>query len=166
MRITVGVPEMFATEVEPGDRALIHLQAIAGKEFEAKVTRTSWTLDAKNRTIRAEIDVPNPGGKLRPGLYAYATIIVEEHADAIIVPATAIVRQGSTDFLRCRAGRPGCTQSAWCWDWRTARGPRYSPAWLAARRWSRRTRLRCRQDNGSRWQRPRSQNQALTIRAT
>jgi len=98
VRITVSVPEMYATEVNPGDRALIRLQAIAGKDFEGKVTRTSWTLDAKNRTLRTEIDVPNPKGVLRPGLYAYATIIVEEHAGALMVPLTALVRQDSQIF--------------------------------------------------------------------
>jgi len=98
VRITVGVPEMYAIEVEPGDRALIRLQASAGKDFEGKVTRTSWTLDAKNRTLRTEIDVPNPKGALRPGLYAYATIVVEEHAGALTVPITALVRQDSQSF--------------------------------------------------------------------
>ncbi|MFI5458509.1 MAG: efflux RND transporter periplasmic adaptor subunit [Isosphaerales bacterium] len=98
VRITVSVPEIYAIEVNPGDRALIHLQASAGKDFEGKVTRTSWTLDAKNRTLRTEIDVPNPKGTLRPGLYAYATIVVEEHAGALIVPITALVREDSQSF--------------------------------------------------------------------
>ena len=95
VRISVSVPEMFATEVDPGDRVLIRLQAIPGKNFEGKVARTSWTLDAKNRTLRTEIDVPNPKGILRPGLYAYATVIVEEHPAALSVPTSAIVRQES-----------------------------------------------------------------------
>ncbi len=98
VRITVSVPEMYATEVEAGDRASIRLQALAGKVFEGKVTRTSWTLDAKNRTLRAEIDLENPKGTLRPGLYAYATIVVEEHSDALTVPSTAIVREDSRTF--------------------------------------------------------------------
>ena len=98
VRITVSVPEMYATEVEPGDRVLIRLQALPGRDFEGKVTRTSWTLDAKNRTLRTEIDVPNPKGTLRPGLYAYATVIVEEHADALSVPTTALVRQDSKTY--------------------------------------------------------------------
>jgi len=98
VRITVSVPEMYATEVNPGDRVQIRLQALAGKDFEAKVTRTSWTLDAKNRTLHAEIDVPNPGGTLRPGLYVYATIVVEEHAGALLVPITALVREASQSF--------------------------------------------------------------------
>jgi HlyD family secretion protein len=98
VRIIVSVPEMYATEVNPGDRALIRLQALTGGDFEGKVTRTSWTLDAKNRTLRTEIDAPNPKGTLRPGLYAYATIIVEEHAGALTVPTSALVRQGSQTF--------------------------------------------------------------------
>ena len=98
VRITVSVPEMYATEVEAGDRVLIRLQALSGRDFEGKVTRTSWTLDAKNRTLRTEIDVPNPKGTLRPGLYAYATVVVEEHADALSVPTSALVRQDSKTY--------------------------------------------------------------------
>ncbi len=66
VRITVSVPEMYATEVGAGDRVMVRLQALSGRRFEGKVTRTSWTLDAKNRTLRTEIDVPNPKGTLRP----------------------------------------------------------------------------------------------------
>lgn len=105
VRITVSVPEMYATEVEPGDRVLIRLQAITAKEVEGKVTRISWTLDAKNRTLRAEIDLPNAKGTLRPGLYAYATVIVEEHPDALTLPATAVGRDGEQAF--CVAIRDG-----------------------------------------------------------
>jgi HlyD family secretion protein len=98
VRIAVSVPEMYATAVDPRDRVLIRLQALAGKDFEGKVTRTSWTLDAKNRTLRTEIDVPNPGGTLRPGLYAYATVIVEEHPDVLTVPATAVVSEKDKSY--------------------------------------------------------------------
>jgi HlyD family secretion protein len=98
VRITVSVPEMFATEVETGDRVLIRLQALSGRDFEAKVTRTSWMLDAKNRTLRTEIDVPNRKGVLRPGLYAHATIVVEEHAGVLSVPTSALVRTDSNTY--------------------------------------------------------------------
>ena len=98
VRISVSVPEMYATEVDPGDRVLIRLQATPGKDFEGKVARTSWTLDVKNRTLRTEIDVANTKGTLRPGLYAYATIIVEEHTNALTVPSSAVVRQDSQTY--------------------------------------------------------------------
>ena len=111
VRITVSVPEMYATQVEPGDRVLVRLQALSGRNFEAKVTRTSWMLDAKNRTLRTEIDVPNPKGILRPGLYAHATIVVEEHKDVLSVPTSALVRQDSITFCIAVAGGEICTKT-------------------------------------------------------
>jgi multidrug efflux pump subunit AcrA (membrane-fusion protein) len=62
------------------------------------VTRTAWALDPKTRTIRTEIDIPNPGGNLRPGLYVYATVIVEEHKDVLTIPTTAIVLDQGKSF--------------------------------------------------------------------
>jgi HlyD family secretion protein len=91
--ITVDVPEMFAIAVEPGDRATVALQAMKGRTVEGTVARTSWSLDPRTRTLRVEIDIPNPGGTLRPGLYAYATVVAEEHKDVLTVPATAVVQE-------------------------------------------------------------------------
>jgi RND family efflux transporter MFP subunit len=93
LTIWVPVPEIFAPAVNAGDRAVIKLQAIEGRTIEGRVTRVSWALDTKVRTLRAEVDLPNPGAKLQPGLYAYATIIAEEHPDVLTVPSTAVVNE-------------------------------------------------------------------------
>jgi HlyD family secretion protein len=96
--ITVGIPETDAPFVNPGDRARVRLQALEGRIFEGTVTRTAWALDTTTRTLRTEIDLRNVDDLLRPGLYAYATIIAEEHKDALTVPAAAIVRDGETSY--------------------------------------------------------------------
>ena len=96
--IVVDLPEMYSTDVNPGDRATVKLQAMKGRTVIGKVTRTAWALDQKTRTIRTEIDIPNPGGKLRPGLYAYATVIVEEHKDVLTIPTTAVVQDNDKSF--------------------------------------------------------------------
>src|SRR5262249_8221410 len=103
LTILLDIPETYSTDVSPGNRALIKLQAMKGRTVEGKVTRTSWALDPKTRTIHTEIDIPNPGGKLRPGLYAYATVIVEEHPDVLTVPATAIVSEKEKERSYCVA---------------------------------------------------------------
>jgi RND family efflux transporter MFP subunit len=90
--IVIDIPEKFSTDVKPGDRALVKIPAMNGRIVEGKVIRTAWALDPKTRTIRTEIDIPNPGGKLRPGLYAYATVILEERKNVLTLPATAIVQ--------------------------------------------------------------------------
>jgi RND family efflux transporter MFP subunit len=96
--IAVDIPETYSTDVNPGDLALVKLQAMKGRTVEGKVTRTAWALDPKTRTIRAEIDIPNPGGKLRPGLYVYATVIVEEHKDVLSIPTTAVLQEKDRAF--------------------------------------------------------------------
>ena len=102
--VRVNVPEGFAAEVNPGDRALVRLQEMKGKTVEAKVSRISWAIDPKTRTIRVEIDIPNPGGKLLPGLYAYATVIVEEHPDVLTIPITAVITEKDETFCVVVAG--------------------------------------------------------------
>jgi HlyD family secretion protein len=96
--ITVGVPETDAPFVNAGDEARVRLQALDGKTFAGKVTRTAWALDATTRTLRVEIDLPNPDEFLRPGLYAYATIIAEEHKHALTLPATALLKDGEKSY--------------------------------------------------------------------
>jgi RND family efflux transporter MFP subunit len=96
--IVVDIPETYSMDVNTGDRATVKLQAMNGRTVEGTVTRTSWALDSKTRTIRTEIDIPNPGGKLRPGLYAYATVIVEEHKDVLTIPTTAIGQEKEKAF--------------------------------------------------------------------
>jgi RND family efflux transporter MFP subunit len=103
---SVGVPELYAAEVDPGDRVLLRLQALPGRTFEGKVTRTAYALDARSRTLRVEIDLPNPERKLHPGLYTSATIIVAERPDVLTLPATAIAREGEkASCLVVREGR-------------------------------------------------------------
>jgi RND family efflux transporter MFP subunit len=104
--IAVDVPELYAPAVGPGDPVSIRLQALDGRTLKGQVTRTSWALDPRARTLRVEIDLPNPDGTLLPGLYAYATVVAEEHADVLTIPATALVREGSQVFcVTVRDGR-------------------------------------------------------------
>jgi RND family efflux transporter MFP subunit len=101
VRVFVDVPEKDATLAVPGAKAVVRVQALANQQFEGKVTRTAWALESATRTLRTEIDIPNPEGKLRPGMYAYAIVTVEEHADALTLPASAVFRQADQAYCAC-----------------------------------------------------------------
>jgi hypothetical protein len=77
VRIVVQVPEADALLVRQGTRAVIRVRGLAGRAFEGKVTRTAPTLDPQSRTLRAEIDLPNPKEELRPGMFATVALTVE-----------------------------------------------------------------------------------------
>jgi RND family efflux transporter MFP subunit len=101
VRIFVDIPEMEAPLVDAGDPADIRVQSLESHDFDGKVTRTSWSLLEANRSLRAEIDVPNPKGVLRPGMYAMVTIRLDRRDNAITLPVTAIVREGRDAFCWC-----------------------------------------------------------------
>jgi len=98
VRIFVDVPELEAEWVGVGDPAVVRVQALGGRTFDAKVTRIAWSLDASNRSLRTEIDVENPEGVLRPGMFATVTMTLEKRADVLVLPAAAIVREGADAF--------------------------------------------------------------------
>ena len=65
-------------------------------EFPAEITRTSWALSAKSRTLRTEIDIPNPDGRIRPNMYAYGSLQLTR-ADVWAVPLQAVIQRGNQD---------------------------------------------------------------------
>jgi HlyD family secretion protein len=101
VRVFVDVPEMEAPLVDAGDKpdsAVVRVQSLGEKGIDGKVTRTSWSLDKSNRSLRAEIDLPNADGKLRPGMYAKVDILLDQRNDVLTLPTTAIVRDGSATY--------------------------------------------------------------------
>jgi RND family efflux transporter MFP subunit len=98
VRVYIEVPEMEAGGVDVGDPTTIRVQALSGEPLAAPITRTSWSLDPANRSLRAEIDVPNDGGRLRPGMYAAGTIETTRSENALTIPVTAIGRDGGTVY--------------------------------------------------------------------
>jgi RND family efflux transporter MFP subunit len=97
--ISVGVPEADASFVTINDPAKVRIPAMNNKTVEGKVSRTGWALDETSRTLRTEIDITNTGQTLRPGQYAYVTIISEEHANALTVPSTAVLKELEKSFV-------------------------------------------------------------------
>ena len=77
VRIFVDIPEQDANYVTIGTKASVLARSYRDEEIPASVTRTSWALNVKSRTLRAEIDIHNPDGEILPGMYAYGKVIIE-----------------------------------------------------------------------------------------
>jgi HlyD family secretion protein len=98
VRIFVDVPEADAPSVRNGGPGRVQVQALGDREFLGRVARTSWLLDSRTRTLRTEIDLPNPEGRLRPGMYATARLPVER-PHALTLPASAVFHQDDGDWV-------------------------------------------------------------------
>lgn len=90
VRIFIDVPEADAVFVQPGESASIHISSLSADAFPGTVTRMSSRLDSGTHTLKAEIDVENREGRLRPGMYAYADVKIAERPDALALPKKAL----------------------------------------------------------------------------
>ena len=93
VRIFVDVPEGDANFVNIGTNAEVRVQAFNDMRIDAKVTRTSWALNVRSRTLRAEIDLINPDAKLLPGMYAYGYVKIERN-NVQAIPTVCITKRG------------------------------------------------------------------------
>jgi membrane fusion protein (multidrug efflux system) len=75
------------------------VEGLAGKTFEAKVSRLGYALDEATRTMIVEADVPNADLTLRPGMYATVKVGVEKKTGVLLVPVEAVVMEKTNAFV-------------------------------------------------------------------
>lgn len=90
MRVVVHLPDRDVPYLDRGDEAVVRLDAFGQEEFRGKVARYSEYEDSANRTMRTEIDLPNPDGRLREGMYGGVTILLEPPNDKLVIPSSAL----------------------------------------------------------------------------
>lgn len=94
MRVVVYVRDRDVPYLDRGDEAVVRIDALDGEELHGTVARYSEYLDPANRTMRAEIDLENPTGRLREGMYGPVTILLERPSDHLTIPSGALSERG------------------------------------------------------------------------
>ncbi|WP_421884169.1 efflux RND transporter periplasmic adaptor subunit [Methylibium sp.] len=90
--IQAALPEAALAKVRVGANAKVTVPAYPGETFTGKVGHIGAMLDKETRTVAARIEVPNADGRLKPEMFATATIeAVGEKREAISLPDAAIV---------------------------------------------------------------------------
>src|SRR5712671_6755751 len=87
----VDVPQVFAPTVRVGADAKIAVRNFRGRVFSGRVTRTAGALDPASRTLRTEVDLPNPKGELLAGMYVDVSLDVALSHQVVRVPSSAII---------------------------------------------------------------------------
>jgi len=94
-RLVIPVPESYVSHIRIGDTVNVNVPSL-NRSFPGKVARFSVDVQQDTRTMHTEVDVPNPGGVMMPGLYAEATIATATQANALAVPAGAVDHNGDS----------------------------------------------------------------------
>ncbi len=90
-----------------GNTAKVQIDALPGEEFSGKVSRMADAEDPETRTMRVEIDLPNPKNTLREGMYGRVTIRLSQVSDALTIPSSCLVgtvEKGAADIFVVQQG--------------------------------------------------------------
>jgi len=85
-----GVPQEAALRVQVGRQVVITSEDVPGRVFHGKVTALDSLIDQTTRNIQVQATLPNPGAKLRPGMFVQVAATSGEPQSFITLPASAI----------------------------------------------------------------------------
>lgn len=97
LRTYVNVPQANAQDVRAGQTAILTTSELPDRKFQGAVTRTSNALDPASRTLLVEVQVPNPDGKLLPGMYVDVDLNLPRKDPPLLISGdTLVVRPDGT----------------------------------------------------------------------
>jgi RND family efflux transporter MFP subunit len=91
IRVWVYVPQDAAFGVAPGLKTVVRVPELPDRELRGTVTRISDAQHSGTRTLLTEIDLPNPDGALRSGVYCTVELKIPRRTPSFVVPADAII---------------------------------------------------------------------------
>lgn len=96
VRMVANLVEKDVKRVPVGTSAKVEVDAFPGESFSGRVSRVAPVFDPATRTAEMEIEVPNAGFRLKPGMYARVHLSVGERPNALTVPSNAVVNIDGT----------------------------------------------------------------------
>lgn len=87
MRVVVQIPDREVPFCQPGDPATIRFDALPRKPFKGRVARVAESEDIDSRTMRIEVDLPNPEGLIRDQMYGSCDIQLEPAKGGVTIPS-------------------------------------------------------------------------------
>jgi RND family efflux transporter MFP subunit len=95
LRLVIPVPESAVSRIHLGAPVDLHVQS-SRKRFTGTVARFAARVNTETRTMHVEVDVLNSNLELVPGMYAEASIVLDEAKDVLVVPVEALDRAETT----------------------------------------------------------------------
>lgn len=97
LKLQLQTPEQRAAQARLGMSVVARVSAYPDREFNGKVTAINPSVDPNSRVFILEARFQNPEGKLRPGMFATAKVLLPGGENAVFVPRSAVIRDKTTD---------------------------------------------------------------------
>lgn len=97
--VDAEVPEAAAELVRPGNAVEVRTPALPGTVLKGKVSAVLPGVDPATRTLRARIELVNPGRRLVPGMFATVAFSPAVRKDVLLVPSEAVIQTGQRSVV-------------------------------------------------------------------
>lgn len=95
LRVYVAVPEVDSRAAQNGARATLTLDEYPGETFEGTIVRNSDSIDLASRTLNVEVDINNPGDRIKTGAYAFVHLKnpgpTHASTQSVVIPANTLL---------------------------------------------------------------------------
>jgi membrane fusion protein (multidrug efflux system) len=99
LNLDVRVPEVYLPLVKIGQPVTLSLDALPGQRFAGKVYAMEPVVDLATRGALVRARIPNPSGRLKPGMFARVSADLGSRPNAVVVPEQAILPKGDKAFI-------------------------------------------------------------------
>src|SRR6266436_6343402 len=115
VKVQIEVPERDIARVAVGAPVRVAADPYKGEAFAGSIARVVHNLDPRSRTMGIEVAVPNPDGRLKPGMFARVDAVVETRKGVLTVPLESlrvgegppfvmVVRNGTVESVQIQLG--------------------------------------------------------------
>lgn len=111
LEIEFRLPERYFRVIAEGGLVRAEPDALPGEVYEGRIFAVAPAIDINGRSVAVKAKLANPEGRLRPGMFARVTLVIDRRNEAIVVPESAIVQRGDGQFVyRVRDGKAELTR--------------------------------------------------------
>ena len=88
--VNFGVPQQDASRMRRGRAVRITASDLGSVEFAGRISALDSVVDEATRNVRVQATLANPGGRLRPGMFVQAQVVLGANQPVIALPGSAI----------------------------------------------------------------------------
>jgi membrane fusion protein (multidrug efflux system) len=88
--VNFGVPQQETSRMRIGRRVRITTDDLSGVEFTGRITAVDSVVSEETRNVRVQATVPNPDGKLKPGMFVQTAVVTGAARATVSLPASSI----------------------------------------------------------------------------
>ncbi len=113
IKVEVQVLEGEVGYLQRGRGASVTFAAFPGERFTGTVQTINPVVDQSTRTARVTVLVPNPGGRILPGMYARVSLEAQRFPDRVIVPRDAVIERDRFPVVFVLDGSGAAGEARW-----------------------------------------------------